>query len=296
MTTAANKWDFVPPAQTQTRVPANELLNSANAGVTIIRSGQIKNLFRHEARVFARDVSDYINAKQVGVATVFNFEETFGTQDHIYWLIHMHSLDDYVDLLKMGKEDEAFQEIFTRERVSADKGGGKWDMMFVDASFHETVLTAHHWGSHGTDKPSGEKGQVLKPAQHQTSLKPHEVFHSGNAGAILVRSGQVKHEFRSEARQFARDVIDHINKAQTGLATTLVYEEHFGVQDRIYWLTHMRTLGDYHTICEMGTNDDAFRSIFTKQRVRDGGDWSRIFIDASLEERLLMPQHPLKGC
>lgn len=308
MSMQSSKWSFVPAAQQQTRLAPSVLLNSANAGVVIVRRGQIKNFYRHEARVFAHDVSNYINMAQVGVCTVFNYEETFGTQDRIYWLIHMKSLDDYVHLLEMGKDDHAFQEIFTRDRIGADKGYGKWDKMFVDGSFHETVLTAHHWGSHGTsfakDAATAKVApdSVLAPAMQQlqaVALKAESVLHSGNAGAILLRSGQVNAKFRSEGREFARDVIDAINTKQAGLATTFLYEEHFGQQDRIHWMTHMRNLGDYHTICQMGTSDEGFRSVFTKQRVAEaagGGDWSRMFAEGSMQETMLMPQHPLKGC
>lgn len=308
----AEKWSFVPAAQKQTRVASNLLLNSANAGVVIVRRGQIKNLFRHEAREFAREVSDYINTAQVGVCTVFNYEETFGTQDRIYWLIHMKTLDDYVHLLEMGKEHKAFQDIFTKDRVSGDKGYGKWDKMFVDGSFQETVLTAHHWGSHGTTftkdvrtaklAPSSvlaPASEQLAPAMQMGAVKADQVLHSGNAGAILLRSGQVRSEFRSEGREFAREVIDAINTKQSEIATTFLYEEHFGRQDRIHWITHMRNLGDYHTICQMGTGDESFRQVFQQDRVpsaRGGGDWSRMFVEGSMQETMLMPQHPLKGC
>lgn len=312
MSTSAEKWSFVPVAQKQTRLAPNLLLNSANAGVVIARRGQIKNLYRHEAREFARDVSDYINTAQAGVCTVFNYEETFGTQDRIYWLIHMKTLDDYVNLLEMGKEDKAFQDIFTKDRISAEKGHGKWDKMFVDGSFHETVLTAHHWGSHGTTFTKEARGakmeaaSVLTPAEDQLApavqmgaLKPEQALNSATAGAILLRSGQVKSEFRSEGREFARAVIDAINARQAGLATTFLYEEHFGRQDRIHWITHMRNLGDYHTVCQMGTADDSFRNVFLEDRIpsaKGGGDWSRMFVEGSMQETMLMPQHPLKGC
>lgn len=298
---SASAWSLVAPAQHQSRISADKMLNSANCGVLIHRTGQLKNEFRSEGRVFAREVLEYINEAQAGRATIFLYEETFGTQDRIHWLIHMKSLEDYVDLIKMGDSDESFREIFVRDRISADKGYGKWDRMFLDATFTETVLTAHHWGDHGTRySPTDRAGarrevpkSIVESAQHQTDRSAGETFNSANAGAIIHRSGQLRYEFRSEGREFARNVVDHINGAQRGIATTFLYEEHFGPQDRLHWLTHMRNMGDYHALCQMGTNDGEFRNIFQREAGGSNGgkDWSRMFVDGSMKDTLLVPQH-----
>ncbi|MBY8848605.1 aminotransferase class I/II-fold pyridoxal phosphate-dependent enzyme, partial [Saccharothrix sp. MB29] len=60
-----------------------------------------------------------------------------------------------------------------------------------------------------------------------------ELLHTGNSGLIIHRVGQVNYRFRRQARSFARDLQDGTNKALHPYATTLVYEELFGVQDRV---------------------------------------------------------------
>lgn len=312
----ADKWSYVKPAEQQTSVPTDAQLNSANAGVLILREGQLVNEFRHQGREFALQVAEAINTRQQGVCTIYLYEETFGTQDRIHWMIHLNSLEDYVDLIRMGTEDEGFRNLFTEQRDTSDTGSGGWSQMFPNGTFRETVLTAHHWGSHGTrsDKrgKSDDRGKsenaradrpgraVIKPARHQVaeaSVKAN-ALHSGNAGAIIHRSGQLRHEFRSEGRDFARELADTLNRVQDGRATTYVMEEHFGPQDRIHWLTHLRSLGEYHDLCAQGTYDEDFRGVVHKDRLpsgKGGGDWSRMFVDGSLNDVLLVPQHPLKG-
>ena len=48
----------VPPAEQQTSLAVEQLLNSANAGVIVHRVGQIKNGFRSEGRQFARELAE----------------------------------------------------------------------------------------------------------------------------------------------------------------------------------------------------------------------------------------------
>src|SRR5213595_4140447 len=90
----------VPPAEQQTSLAVEQLLNSANAGVIVHRVGQIKNGFRSEGRQFARELAEHINTSQVGVASVYVYEETFGIKDKIHWLIHLRSLDAYEPMVR----------------------------------------------------------------------------------------------------------------------------------------------------------------------------------------------------
>jgi hypothetical protein len=77
----AEKTSFtIPSAQYQTSVPLDQLLHSANAGVIVERVGLIKSEFRSEARMFARELAEYINAHQVGVASVYVYEETLAAR------------------------------------------------------------------------------------------------------------------------------------------------------------------------------------------------------------------------
>src|SRR5258708_6832322 len=139
----------LPTAQDQTLVAPEQILHSANAGVIVERTGQIKNEFRSEGRKFARELAEYMNTSQVGVATVFLYEETFGTKDRIHWLIHARSLDHYETLVQMGTRDERFREIIMQNRIPEEKGGGGWDRMFLDGSLQEVVLIPQFWGMYG---------------------------------------------------------------------------------------------------------------------------------------------------
>src|SRR5947209_7827184 len=117
----------LPTAQDQTSIPAEEILHSANAGVIVERTGQIKNEFRSEGRKFGRELAEYLNTTQRGIATVFVYEETFGTKDHLHWLIHARSLEDYETLVQMGTRDERYRDLIFQNRIPEEKGGGGWD-------------------------------------------------------------------------------------------------------------------------------------------------------------------------
>lgn len=133
---------------------------------------------------------------------------------------------------------------------------------------------------------------VLPPAQLQTSVSPDKIWHSGTAGVIVERVGQLRAEFRSEGRQFARELSEHINTNYSDIITVFVYEETFGVKDRLHWLLHIRSFDAYESLIEMGTKDIGWRDVILKQRVpaeRGGGTWDRLFLDGGLHETVLMP-------
>ncbi|MFD4987460.1 DUF6039 family protein [Streptomyces sp. NPDC058374] len=293
----------IPSAQYQTSVPLDQLLHSANAGVIVERVGLIKSEFRSEARMFARELAEYINTHQVGVASVYVYEETFGRKDQIHWLIHVRSLEAYETLVRMGSTDAGFRDIFTKERISPEKGGGTWDRMFVDGSLQETVLLPQFTGMYGTgldvdeqaERPKLGGAAVVPPAQHQTSLLPEETLNSATAGILIHRVGQLTYEFRAEGRQFARDVAEAINAKQGGEVTVLLYEEAFGTSDRIHWFIHMKSLASYYSLIDMRAwMEEDVRDVYTKERIspeKGGGTWDRMFIDATLSDLALTPQH-----
>lgn len=295
----------VPPAFHQTTVEADKILHSANAGVIVRRTGQLKNGFRSEGRQFARELAEYINTKQVGVASVFVYEETFGTKDRIHWFIHMKSLDDYETMVQMGTTDEDFRNLFFRNRIPAEKGGGSWDQMFLDASLNEIVLLPQFWGMFGTRADgtlekttsyfqNADSRSSVPPAYHQTSVEPDQILHSANAGIIIHRTAQLSYNFRSEGRQFAREVAESINSRQAGAATVFVYEEAFGPQDRIHWITHMKSLGTFHKLLEMHVREEEIRDIYFRERIpieKGGGTWAKMFVEGSIVDTALTPQH-----
>jgi uncharacterized protein DUF6039 len=294
-----------PPAEQQTSLATEQLLNSATAGVIVHRTGQIKNGFRSEGRQFARELAEYINTSQVGVASVFVFEETFGIKDKIHWLIHLRSLDAYEPMLRMGASDPEFRRLIFGDRIPAEKGGGSWDRMFVDGSLQETVMIPQFWGLYGThvdgakERSSavyrGERLEtIVPPAREQTSQSDEDVLHSGNAGMVLHRTGQLIYNFRSEGRVFARDVAQSINERLPGLVTVFVYENAFGNGDLLHWLIHMKSLGAYRQLMEMHVKDEDVRNMYIRERIspeKGGGTWARMFLEATVVDTALTPQH-----
>lgn len=292
-----------PPAQAQTPAAADELLSSATCGVIVERVGQIRGAFRSEGRRFARDLAAFINQRQKGVASVFVYEETFGRKDRIHWWIHLRSLYDYERMVRMGTDDEEYRDLFVREVIPPEKGGGTWDRIFTDGSMEETVMLPQFWGMYGTAAAAaganaaavleGELPTGLPPAYHQAAASPEGLLHSGNCGAIIHRSAQLQYEFRSEAREFAREAVDAINR-QGGEVTGFVYEEAFGSADRIHWLLHMKSVSSYYWLIRMHAGDEKVRELFFRERIppeKGGGNWSRMFVPGTMTDTCLTPQH-----
>ncbi|MER7234246.1 DUF6039 family protein [Streptomyces olivaceus] len=138
---------FVPPAVHQTDTPVDQLRHSADTGLTIIRTAQTKFEFRNEARDFAFEWARHVNRALAGEVTAYLYEETFGQQDRIHWMLHLDSLDSYRRLAELKHKDSAFQEMLGKEFIPARKGGGTWERTFVDAGIQDTVLTPLHSGT-----------------------------------------------------------------------------------------------------------------------------------------------------
>lgn len=292
----------LPPAQAQTSVAPEKLLNSATAGVVVERVGQLKNGLRSEGRQFARQVAEHMNRKYQGIVSVFLYEETFGTKDRLHWLIHMRSLTDYETLVRMGTTDEEFRNIVMSNQIPAEKGGGGWDKMFVDGSLHETVMLPQFWGMYGTAGQvpdiEGLKGDNpllgVPPAREQSPLAMSDILHSGNCGLVLHRTAQLSYEFRSEGRKFAREVCRSINEKQQGEVTVFLYEEAFGSADRIHWLIHMKSIASFYSMLKMHAVDQDERNFYFRETIateRGGGNWSRMIIEGTMVDCALTPQH-----
>lgn len=136
---------FVPPARFQTATPPEKVLHTANAGVVIQRTAQLRYQFREEGRQFCHEWQEYVNRALDGGVTIFLYEETWGQQDRIYWMIHLRTLSDFVRLMALSEADEEYRRMFAKERAP-HKGKGTWARMFVDGSIHDTVLLPHHPG------------------------------------------------------------------------------------------------------------------------------------------------------
>ncbi|HEX6969391.1 MAG TPA: DUF6039 family protein [Micromonosporaceae bacterium] len=298
--------DFaIPVAQQQTSLAPHEILHTANAGVVVERVGQLRARFRSEGRQFARELAEYINTKYVGIASVLLYEETFGTEDRLHWLIHLESFDAYQKLLQMGSSDEGWRDIILRNRIPDEHGGGSWERMFIDGSLQETVLLPQSFGMYGTAnevpdtvvKVEGENVErfVVPTAAHQTDQDPAELLHSGNCGILMHRTGELRYEFRAEGRQFARALTEIWNRSLVGEATIFLYEEVFGLSDRIHWLIHLKSLSTYYNLMGFRARvDPTAREIFTKQWIapeKGGGGWERMFVQGTLRDMALTPQH-----
>ena len=74
-----------------------------------------------------------------------------------------------------------------------------------------------------------------------------------------------------------------------------LYEEAFGRSDRIHWLIHLRDLSANDSLIDMrAAMTPEVAEVNSRQWIskeEGGGDWSRMFIDATLEDVALTPQH-----
>ncbi|MEO6082663.1 MAG: DUF6039 family protein [Umezawaea sp.] len=294
----------IPVAQQQTTLSPDKILHSGNSGVIVERVGQLRSEFRSEGRQFGRELSEYLNTTYPGVVSVFVYEETFGVKDRLHFLMHLRSLDAYETLVEMGTKDEGWRDIMMRQRIPAERGGGTWDRVFLDGALRETVLIPSTFGMYGTAEKNldtvkadgdGAPRFDVPVAQMQTTLPPEQVLHSANCGILMHRTGQLNYEFRAEGRQFARALCDAWNESLAGHATIFLYEEAFGVSDRIHHFIHLKSLSSYYTLMGLrAVSQAASRDVFTRQWISDekgGGSWERMFTPGSLQDMALTPQH-----
>lgn len=277
-------------AQSQVSVPADELLHSANSGLIIHRVGQVNYDFGTEARTFARDLQDHNNRALHPYLTAFIYEEVLGVEDRLHWLIHMRNPNDYGKLLEMVEHDRSFQDISLADRLP-ERGGGNWDKMFAQGSFRETVIVPQHGLTHADDD-ADLSGLFAAPAMYQAAQPPEQMLHSGNAGAIVHRTAEVRYELRKEGRAFAFEWQDLVNRKLSGDATIFLYEETWGTQDRIHWLIHLRTLENWHQITDLAAQDDDMRKLLAADVVpagKGGGTWGRMFVEGSIRSTVLVP-------
>jgi len=133
---------FQPAARYQSTLPADTLLNSATAALTVHRVAQARYLVRDEARLYGYEWAGYVNEALRGAATAFVYEEMWGRQDRLHTLIHLASLDAYADLIRLTQEDSGLRDLMSRPRIPGFKGGGSWPQLFIDGSIADTLLVA----------------------------------------------------------------------------------------------------------------------------------------------------------
>ena len=143
----------VPPAQEQFNLPSDSLMNSMNSGAIIVRTAQLRNQYRVAGRAFGQGMADFVTREMAGLATCALYDEAFGVQDRLTWLIHMRQLSDYQEIMSQSSRPEAFVHL----RQAMEVGGHStdvtsWDQMFIDGSFRERVLIPYFPGFGGTNQ------------------------------------------------------------------------------------------------------------------------------------------------
>ncbi|MFB7668633.1 DUF6039 family protein [Kitasatospora sp. NPDC056138] len=278
------------PASHQSPVPADKLLHSGNAGFIIARSAQLKYEHREDGRKLFADVIGYMNQADVNGASFFFYEEAFGVQDRIHWLIHWKSPNDYALSLHMVDHDEKMIDLLESDRVVDDDGSGAWGRAVVEGTVEERILVPQHGLVHDEGGHAGDTW--VDPASHQTSVADELLLNSANAGLTVHRTGQARHEFRKEARHYAFAWQNYVNERLAGAVTSYLYEETFGVMDKLHWLIHLRSFADYQALLDLERHDPDFRRLFEKEFItaaKGGGSWGRTFLDGSIADTLLLP-------
>lgn len=278
----------VSTAQGQTPLPLERLLHSANCGLLIHRVGMFEYDMAHEGRQFSVDLLGYMNEAQAGIATTFAYKEVFGVRERMHWLIHLKSPDQYGKLLEMVENDRAYRRISEADdRIAEEKGGGNWERMFVPGSLQEQVLVPQH--GYSEEHPPDT---FVPPAAGQTSQPPELRLNSATAGAIVLKTADVKYELREEGRAFLYAWAQEVNRELAGRATALVYEQTWGRQDRVHCLVHLRTQEDYTAVVEIDRGERMAVEVYGKDWVpvrKGGGGWGGMFVPASMTDLLLLP-------
>jgi hypothetical protein len=132
-------------------------------------------------------------------------------------------------------------------------------------------------------------------AAEQSNVPAEKLINSATAGFLVHRAGQIKYEFRSEATEFARELVSFINPAHVGRVSVLLFEEVFGDADRLHWMLHMNRPDDYGALLDMVDHDKKWQEIADMDRLptKGGGGWERMFIEQSIQETVMCPQHGL---
>ncbi len=277
------------PAAHQTSVPEEQILHSANSGAIVERVGQIRDEFRIEGRKWARELAEYVSKDNVGVATVFIYDEVFGTKDRVHWFIHLKSIDDYERLLYRGVTDKQWRdEIIAKERIEDDKGGGTWNRMFVDGSRQDTVLLPQSW-----DAPASRDDFAPVPAAAQLSQQSGHVLHSANCALILHRTALPRYSRAEQARSFCKTLAQAWNMAFEGTVSALCYAEGYGAVERIHMLIHLPSLSAYNMLFGPRRVRHAAVDSVLGQDWADGAEeasWADLFVDGSIADTALTPQ------
>ncbi len=274
----------IQPAARQTSVPADQIMHSANSGAIVERVGQLRDEFRVEGRKWARELAEYVTKDNVGAASLFVYDEVFGTKDKVHWITYLKSIDDWETLLYRGVTDRQWQDdIMTSEQIVQEKGGGTWNRMLVDGSRQDTVLLPL-----SGDEPGRPDDFGPAPAGAQLSQSAGNILHSANCAMILHRTAQPRYQYRDEARAFCQALAQAWNQAFEGSVSAMCYMEGYGITERLHMLIHFPSL-------------NAYTMLFGPRPVRDArveevlgrdwgpGSWTGLFADGGINDIALTP-------
>jgi hypothetical protein len=133
----------------------------------------------------------------------------------------------------------------------------------------------------------------VPPAQEHFDVPNDKLMNSMSAGAIIVRTAQIRGKYRVQARTFAQAMAEYVTEEMNGLASCAFYDEALGTQDRVTWLIHLRQLSDYQEVMAQSSRPEAFFHL--QEAMRKGGHstdattWDDLFVDGSFQERVLIP-------
>jgi len=284
---------MAPTVTTETGSIRACVLNSANAGFIVYRTGQLEYDFVAEGIKFSADLVNYMNQAQGDTISTYLFTEAFGARHRLHWLVHLKSPHDYQRLLKMVDTDQAYQDISTKDRLPA-RGGGNWERMFVPGTFSERVLCPQHGFGKPPEGAYDPRTMFAVPARYQTTQPEDTQLSSATAGAIVVRTGKARYEVREECRQFAVAWAEYVNRALPGIVTAFLFEEIFGRQDTLHLMIHLRSLDDYARLSGLADEDPGYRDFLGRSWVagRAGdGTWGNLYVPGSLQDTVLLREH-----
>lgn len=282
-------------AQQQIALSPEDTLTTTSAGAVIKLKGLVKQSLVSETRKVLQSISNYINDIYKGRASLFVFEELFGTKNTIYLLFQVETLQDYYDIMQIDMNCGPLRTIIN-DKISGIVND--WSELFESGTLASQTLLPQFrrmYGANdsGTEMTFQKPLTGLPPAFHQFTLPLENIIHSGNAGLMIHREAQLKYEFRSEGRQFARDVVDSINTKARGEATAFLYEEAFGNADKIHWLIHMDKIDSYYPLIQIHAADPEVRELYFKETLpkeKGGGNWSKMFVEGSMKDNSFVPQ------
>ncbi|WP_415949111.1 DUF6039 family protein [Streptomyces sp. KLOTTS4A1] len=144
---------------------------------------------------------------------------------------------------------------------------------------------------------AGSRPAAFRPARHQTSVPEEQLLNSADAGILIHRVGQLKYEFREEGLDFSSELVELINSKQAGYISIFHFEELFGTHNRLHWLLHLKRPDDYARMLDMVDHSDTWRDVSQRNRLprKGGGNWERMFVEGSMSETIICPQHGLSA-